>query len=74
MRAQRFGEVVFQLERGAPVHLRHEMRADPGLFLEFAQCAVERLLALVDPALRHLPDIAAFLGGVDAPADVDLVL
>src|SRR5690348_13134357 len=42
------------------------MRRDPGLFFELAQCRRPRLLALVDPALRHLP---GFVGIIDPPAD-----
>ncbi len=48
--------------------LLDQMRCDPGLFLDFAQGAGPRLLALVDPALRHLPRL---VGIIDPPTDPD---
>ena len=46
-------------------------RRDVGFFVQFAQCGRPRVLALVDAALRHLPDMREIdvLRPLGAPAD-----
>src|SRR5499426_2751246 len=60
---------------GEPLVDRRQMldRADVGLLAQFAQRAAVRVLARVDPALRHLPGMrhVDVLGAVDASADED---
>src|SRR5437879_6083740 len=63
---------------GEPVRDLAELvdRADVGLLVQLAACRPPRVLAGVDAALRHLPDmnLVGMLGPVDAAADEDETL
>ena len=63
-------QIVFQ-PLGAIGDALDEVRRDAGFLLELAQRGRPRLLALVDPALRHLP---RFVGIIDATSDPHLLV
>ena len=68
--AKIFGQVVFQPLRAFGDAL-DQMRRDASLFLQLAERGGPRLLARVDPALRHLPGL---VGVIDPCADEHLAL
>jgi hypothetical protein len=56
------------VDRGQMLH-----RLDVGFFVKLAQGACVGVFAVVEAALRHLPDVGQIdmLGTIDAPADED---